>query len=273
MKKWQIATAVAALAVTTAGVVGAWPAGPRHTAGATAGSAALAARTVVVPPVTVVSVNDGWRPPGAPDKPLIVPAAPGLPSAPGPVLFSADFNAGSTSGWRASVLPSSEQPGVWLIKDNALEMAGDVNLDTPLDEAYFVAGDQTWGDVTLEANVLPRSGEGTGLVWAVQGDRFYRVQLFYNLPNAAPKAVLELVQGKTVTVLAQAPVSLYPGYTPNIWQTLRVSSVAGRQQVWVNGTPLFDVQNSTLHSGQIGLYAWADSHTRFDNVRVSAAGH
>ena len=261
MKNWQIATAVAALAVTAAGAVGASLAGTPAVSG-----------TIVVPAATVVTVNGDWQPDGAPKRPLVLPAAPGLPSPVGTVLFSADFNTGSTSGWRASVLPSSEQPGVWLVKDNALEMAGDVNLDTPLEEAYFFAGDQAWGDVTLEANVLPHSGEGTGLVWNVQGDRFYRVQLFYNLPNPAPKAVLELVQGKTVTVLAQAPVAVYPGYTPNVWQTLRVSSGAGRQQVWVDGTPLFDVQNSVLHGGQVGLYAWADSHSRFDNVRVSA-GH
>jgi hypothetical protein len=27
-----------------------------------------------------------------------------------------------------------------------------------------------------------------------------------------------------------------------------------------------------LSSGQVGLYAWADSGTRFDNVRVQRAG-
>ena len=261
MKKWQIATAVAALAVTTAGAVGASLAGTPAVSG-----------TIVVPAATVVTVNSDWQPEGAPKRPLILPAAPGLPSPAGTVLFSADFNTGNTSGWRASVLPSSEQPGTWLVKDSALEMAGDVNLDTPLEEAYLLTGDSAWADVTLEANLLPRSGEGTGLVWNVQGDNFYRVQLFYNLPNPAPKAVLELVQGKTVTVLAQAPVAVYPGYTPNTWQTLRVSSVAGRQQITVNGAPLFDVQNSVLHGGQVGLFAWADSYTRFDNVRVSA-GH
>ncbi len=261
MKNWQIATAVAALAVTAAGAVGASLAGTPTVPGA-----------MVVPAATVVTVNGDWQPDGAPKRPLVLPAAPGLPSATGTVLFSADFNAGSTSGWRASVLPSSEQPGVWLVKDNALEMAGDVNLETQLEEAYFLTGEPTWRNVTLEANVLPRSGEGTGLVWNVQGDRFYRVQLFYNLPNPAPKAALELVQGKTVTVLAQAPVAVYRGYTPNVWQTLRVSSVAGRQQVWVDGAPLFDVQNSVLQGGQVGLYAWADSYSRFDNVRVSA-GH
>ena len=39
----------------------------------------------------------------------------------------------------------------------------------------------------------------------------------------------------------------------------------------VNGSPLFDVADATLAGGQVGLFAWADSGTRFDNVRVQAA--
>jgi hypothetical protein len=41
--------------------------------------------------------------------------------------------------------------------------------------------------------------------------------------------------------------------------------------VWVNGTLLFDVQDTSLIHGQAGLYAWADSGTRFDNLRVQSA--
>jgi hypothetical protein len=31
------------------------------------------------------------------------------------------------------------------------------------------------------------------------------------------------------------------------------------------------VQNGALASGQVGLFAWADSGTHFDNVRVQSA--
>jgi len=261
MKRWQIATVAAAIAATFAGVWG----GSLARTPATPGG-------IVVLPATVVTVNGDWQPDGAPKRPLVLPAAPGLPSPVGTVLFSADFNTGSTADWRASVLPTSEQPGVWRVQEGAIEMAGDINLDTPLDEAYFIAGPTPPAAFDFAANILPRSGEGTGLVWNVQGNNFYRLQLYYNLPNPAAKAALERVQGTTVTVLAQAPVAVYPGYTPNVWQTARVSSGAGRQQVWVDGVRLFDVQDSALQGGAVGLYAWADSHARFDNVRVSAAG-
>ncbi|MDQ2808332.1 MAG: DUF1080 domain-containing protein [Chloroflexota bacterium] len=261
MKRWQIATVAAAIAVTFAGV---WGGSSARTPAAAGG--------IIVLPATVVTVNGDWRPAGAPAKPQPPAAAPGLQAAPGAVLFSSDFNAGSTADWQPSVLPTSEQPGVWLVQDGAIEMRGDVNLDTPLDEAYFVARPAPPTAFYFEANILPRSGEGTGLVWNVQGSNFYRLQLYYNLPNPAAKAALERVQAGRVTLLAQAPVAVYPGYTPNVWQTARVRSVAGRQQVWVDGEPLFDVQDSALQGGAVGLFAWADSHARFDNVRVSAAG-
>ena len=74
-----------------------------------------------------------------------------------------------------------------------------------------------------------------------------------------------------VTVLAQADPAAYAGYAFDAWQQVRVVSSAGHQQVWVNGQALFDVSNSVLTQGQVGLYAWADSGTRFDNVRVQSA--
>ncbi len=73
-------------------------------------------------------------------------------------------------------------------------------------------------------------------------------------------------------MLAAAAASAYAGYPFDGWQQVRVGSSAGHQQVWINGVAVFDVSNSELSSGQVGLYAWADSGTRFDNVRVQRAG-
>jgi len=109
------------------------------------------------------------------------------------------------------------------------------------------------------------------VVWDVQGESFYRLQLLPALPNSAPKALLERVDQNRVTVLAAAPAAAYAGYTPTAWQQIRVQSSAGHQQVWVNASPLFAVSDGTLTHGQVGLYAWADSGTHFDNVRVQSA--
>jgi hypothetical protein len=261
MKRWQIATLAAAVAVASVGAVGASFSGAPHADG-----------PVVVVPGTVVVANPNWQPSGpAPARPAPLPPAPALPAATGPVLFQADFATPDAAAWHAPLLRDSDLAPAWAVRDGVLQQSGDESLNSRNDEAYYLTGAATWADVTLEADLFATSGEGAGLVWNVQGDTFYRLQLFPALPNSAPKARLELVQGGQVTVLAQAAPAAYAGYAFDGWQQVRVVSAAGRQQVWVNGQALFAVTNSVVRAGQVGLYAWADSGTRFDNVRVQRA--
>jgi hypothetical protein len=258
MKKWHVVTVAAAVAVASVGAVGAAFSGSPRADG-----------PVVIVPSTIVVANPAS---GAPAQPAAaVPAAPALPPANAPVLLSADFSSPDIAGWQSPLLSQSDTQPLWTVEQGALVQRGDSTLNTPNEEAYFLNGADTWSGVVLEADVLATSGEGVGLVWNATGDSFYRVQLFPNLPNAAPKAVLELVQHGAVTKLAEASAAAYAGYDAGVWQALRVTSANGRQQVSVNGAPVFDVANTVLNSGQVGLYAWADSGARFDNVRVQSA--
>ena len=261
MKKWQIATTVAALAVASVGAVGASLAGALPAQG-----------PVVVVPGTIVVANPNWEPAGPVyNGPTTLPVAPALPAATGRVLFSSDFNAPGDPGGTSPLLRDSDLPPAWAVRDGVFQQAGDMSGNNRDDEAYYLVGDPAWQDVTVESAILATSGEGAGLVWNVQGDNYYRVQLFPNLPNDAPKARLERVQAGRVTVLAEAPAAAYAGYSPDAWQTVRIENQGARRQVWVNGTLLFDVQDNSLTHGQAGLYAWADSGTRFDNLRVQSA--
>jgi hypothetical protein len=261
LKKWQIAITVAALAVASAGAVGASLAGALPAEG-----------PIVVVPSTVVVANPNWDPVGPGyNRPATIPVAPALPAATGRVLFSTDFNAPGNPGGTSPLLRDSDLPPAWDVRDGVFQQAGDISGNNRPDEAYYLVGDAAWQDVTVESAILATSGAGAGLVWNVQGDSFYRVQLFPDLPNNAPKARLERVQAGQVTLLAEAPAAAYAGYAPDAWQTVRVENHGAQRQVWVNGTLLFDVQDASLTHGQAGLYAWADSGTRFDNLRVQSA--
>ena len=261
MKKWQMGAIAAALAAVAVGAVGVSLAGPSRQAGAP-----------VVVAATVVVANPGWTPSGpVQPRPAVLPKAPALPPATGPVLFSSDFSSPDISAWHSPLLPSTDLAPRWLVQDGTFVQAGDSTGQDSADEAYAFTGQSTWSRLIFESSVLATSGADTGVVWNVQGDSFYRLQLLANLPNSAPKARLELVQHGRPTLLAATTPAAYPGYTPYVWQTVRVVSSGGRQQVWVNGTPLFDIQNAALSAGQVGLYAWADSATRFANVRVQSA--
>jgi len=265
MKKWQIAAVGTALLIAVvaavAGAMGPSLAGPPQASG-----------PVVVVPATVVSFNQGWAPPQQQARPATLPQAPALPAATGPVLFNADFSTADSSAWRSPLLAESDMAPLWRIQDGVVQQAGDVNQEARLEASYYLTGQPAWSNYVFEAAVLATSGEDTGVVWNAQNDNtFYRLRLLPNLPNQASKARLELVQNGQVHVLGDAPAGAYTGYTAYAWQSVRVQSKDGRQQVWVNGSPLFDVADATLTGGQVGLFAWADSATRFDNIRVQAA--
>ena len=262
MKKWQITGLAAALVAGAAGMVGATT---------LAGPPPPPAPYVTLPSTVVVANPDWAGPPTTQQRPATLPAAPALPKASGAVLFSTDFSSSDSSAWASPLLPDSDMAPLWLVQNGLLQQAGDVNQESRLEESYRLTGQPTWHDLVFEASLLATSGEGAGLVWDVQDGSFYRVQLFPNLPNQAAKARLERVTPSQVTVLAEAPLTAYAGYQPYVWQSLRVQSRGGHQQVWVNGAPLFDVTDNTLTAGQVGLFAWADSGTRFDNVRVQSA--
>lgn len=265
MKKWQIAAVGAALLIAVvaavAGAIGPSLAGPPPAPG-----------PVVVVPATVVSFNQGWTPPQQQARPATLPQAPALPAATGPVLFNADFSTADSSAWTSPLLPESDMAPLWRIQDGVVQQAGDINLESRLEESFYLTGQPTWSNYVFEAAVLATSGEDAGLVWNVQNETtFYRLRLYPNLPNTGSRARLERVQQGQVHVLADAPAGAYAGYTAYVWQSVRVQSKDGRQQVWVNGSLLFDVADATLTGGPVGLFAWADSGTRFDNVRVQAA--
>ena len=266
MKKWQTAAVGAVLLVAGAGAIA-------GTLGSSLASPPQQTANIVTIPATVVVVNQGWAPQEQAQRPTKLPLAPALPASTGAVLFSADFATVDSSAWHSPLLPESDMQPLWLIADGVVQQAGDVNQESRLEQSFYLTGQPSWNNYVFEASMLATSGEDAGLVWNVSADgaSFYRLRLLPNLPNQAAKARLELVQNGQVRVLGETAANAYGGYTAYQWQSIRVQSKDGHQQVSVNGQQLFDVAEATLTGGQVGLYAWADSGTRFDNVRVQAA--
>jgi hypothetical protein len=56
--------------------------------------------------------------------------------------------------------------------------------------------------------------------------------------------------------------------TPAEWHTLRVAFAGSRFRVFLDGTPLFEVEDATFGAaGMVGLWTKADSVTLFDDFR------
>jgi hypothetical protein len=58
----------------------------------------------------------------------------------------------------------------------------------------------------------------------------------------------------------------------NVWHVLRVEVIGDRFRVFLDGTPLFDVRDTTFaEAGRAGLWTKADSVTAFDDLTIVPA--
>jgi len=129
-------------------------------------------------------------------------------------------------------------------------------------------------DVTLSVKFKPVSGtvdQAAGLVWRYQDPaNYYLVRanalegnvVLYKVENGRrsdlkPIGSGRLSYGKKATV------------AQGTWQTLKVDVRGPRFSVFLNGEPLFDVEDFTFRApGKVGLWTKADSVTEFDDLTI-----
>ena len=217
---------------------------------------------VNVPPGQIVEspnvrVNAGGPRPSVPDAPNPAPAS-------AAVLLSDDFSAGNLDGWQS--LDSA--PGKWVAESGRLQQRGDVRGENSNEDAVIFARNAALGDGILEADIYATSGSEAGVVFRGSDKGYYRVTLYGNVPNAAPKAHLEKVVDGKAQRIAAVPVSTWAGYELATWQRVTVSTSGNRISVSVNGTRIVDATDSAFSSGWAGVWTTADMGAQFDNVRI-----
>jgi len=199
------------------------------------------------------------------------PPAPGLAPTDALVLFNAAFAAPSLAAWQTLPNPNVEDIPTWTVINGRLQQDGDSNGLASADETVFLTGDPTWRDITLEAQLSCLSNVPVGLVWRANGSHYYRFDLAPNLPNNPAGATMwRFGDGPLPVRVAGVPPARFPGYTRGQWYTVRISAQGAHQQISIDGVPVLDVQDTTLAQGRIGLHAYVDGYSAFDNVRVTA---
>jgi hypothetical protein len=76
---------------------------------------------------------------------------------------------------------------------------------------------------------------------------------------------LERKVGGVFTILAEDFVS----YVIGQWYDVRVEVTGSNIGIYVNGVEIFNVTDSSLGSGMIGLYSWGNTGANFDDVQVT----
>ena len=137
--------------------------------------------------------------------------------------------------------------------------------------AVLTYGDDTWSDyrfstyvrITSTSTGRPGATSSTGsfgIVFRQQGDRYYR----YSLDVLSNRRQLVKVEGSAVTMIAEDDYS----YQSDRDYQLTVEALGAQLRIYQDGTAVFDVEDSALITGAIGLYSWGQDEGSFKDVRV-----
>jgi hypothetical protein len=166
-------------------------------------------------------------------------------------------------------------PGKWIVQaEGANTYLAQVDADNTRSRfPVAVVSDLMTADVDLSVRFKPVSGrvdQAAGLVWRFQNeDNYYLVRanalennvVLYKVEKGSRTDLPVKGEGRTYGKKAQVP--------PRQWSTLRVVAAGPRFEVFLNGSKLFDVEDTTFtQSGKVGLWTKADSVTQFDDLTV-----
>ncbi|MFC1764543.1 Ig-like domain-containing protein [Planctomycetota bacterium] len=118
-----------------------------------------------------------------------------------------------------------------------------------------------WTDISLSLNMMSQDEDGMGAMFRVQDENNY-YRLSWN--NTLGIRRLEKVVNGQFFVLAEDQVAYVAGREYNI----QILAVGSQLDIFINDQQIFSVNDSSLSSGTIALYSWANQGVHFDNIKV-----
>jgi hypothetical protein len=177
------------------------------------------------------------------------------------------FTDGDMSGWIPEDEGSQNRPSHWTIFQGVLRQTS--NIFTPLSRSdplssrgtQVVAGDRNWADVVVRVNLESPTGSTMGMLF-----RYRDKDDYYRFSMDSQRGYRRLVKnvGGTFTLLWGDTIAYEVGRSHELTVVALGSSLRG----YMNGVPLFVVEDSSLTAGSLGFYCWANTDARFSQVRV-----
>jgi hypothetical protein len=191
------------------------------------------------------------------------------------VDFSEDPVGQAPKGFEFGHTAKAGAPGKWVVQaEGSNKYLAQIDPDNTRSRfPVAVLSDVTAADVDLSTRFRPVSGrvdQAAGLVWRFQNeDNYYIVRanalennvVLYKVEKGKRTDLPLKGEGRTYGKKAQVPSGQ--------WSTLRVVAAGPRFEVFLNGSKLYDVEDSTFRqAGKVGLWTKADSITQFDDVTI-----
>ena len=167
-------------------------------------------------------------------------------------------------------------PGRWLVQ---AEGEGKVLAQLDPDRAgsrfpVAVLSGRVATDIDLSVRFKPVSGrvdQAGGLVWRFRDEDNYYVVRANALEDNVVLYKVENGRRTDLPVRGEGRTYGKPAEVPNgQWSTLRVVANGSLFEVYLNGTKLYEVEDSTFTgAGRVGVWTKADSVTLFDDLSVA----
>ncbi len=208
----------------------------------------------------------------------------------GDILLQEDFN-GYENGtqpddWEfVDDYEASNGPSTWTVYDTfnnyygkALNQTSDIGGGGYFGDPTFygtvaLAGDEAWTDYSFEVEFNALDNDGVGFDFRRSDDQggksFYRLMFMNDSLNGGPFIKLlyySYLQGQTV-VLAQKNDETYE---PSEWNKVKITVVGSSIRCDFNSSTIFDITDTRLTHGRIGLFCFCEFGIDFDNVLVTA---
>jgi hypothetical protein len=190
-----------------------------------------------------------------------------------------DFNQDATDqppkGFEFGHTAGVGRPGKWIVQAEGSNKFL-VQTDADSTRSRFpvaVLSDVSAADVDLSVRFKPVSGrvdQAAGLVWRYQDENNYYIVRANALED---NVVLYKVQNGKRTDLPLKGAGRTYGKTSEVpagqWSTLRVVANGPSFEVSLNGTKLYEVEDTTFRqAGKVGVWTKADSVTQFDDLTI-----
>ena len=128
---------------------------------------------------------------------------------------------------------------------------------------YALAGDPNWTDYRVSVRLSSDDDDAIGVMFRyADAQHYYRFSMDH---QRSYRRLIKKVAG-AVTVLWEDTVQ----YAPGREYVLSVDCMGERLTAYLDGVPLFSVEDNDLTAGRIGLYCWRNTGARFAEVRVAA---
>ena len=156
------------------------------------------------------------------------------------------------------------QPAAWQVqRDNSdTYLTHLAQTRTGIDLA--VASGSSLGNVSLSARIrFPETAHSAGIAWRYRDPgNYYSVALDLRAQNIR---IYRVFAGNRTRLEDEDDLEL----DPSAWHTLKVEDNGNRMRVWLDGVPVVDTRDRSLHEpGAVGVWTTGDATVWFDSLQA-----